>query len=120
MAEPVSQTGPRRAMLLVALLLLLGSACASVFAAAPTVSASAEDLYDALLKPSLADDGRISSAERQAILAAARKLLDDQQLQELERRIAAHTVEAVPQPASILPDHRAPARNDDLPAPPFA
>ena len=68
--------------------------------------------YDALLKSSLADDGRISSAEQQAILTIARKSLKDQLLQELEQRIAAHTAEPLPPIARFLPETKAPAADD--------
>jgi len=70
------------------------------------------DLLTALVEPSLQDDGRLSPEERQAIRQVARKLLNAEQLRELETRLGGADVTPVAS-TTIIPVTDAPPANTE-------
>jgi hypothetical protein len=67
--------------------LLTSQFCNVLGAGEPVKGFTEEQIYAALVEPAV-ENGKITASKRQAILTAARKLLDDKQMQELERKLA--------------------------------
>jgi hypothetical protein len=76
----------------------------SVCAEPPTGAPGTRDLIEALIGPSLIDDGILADAEVRAIRQVAQALLSSTQLDELERQIALHAVSRSPESTRFGPE----------------
>jgi hypothetical protein len=90
------------------IVLVLGVGTSGALAAPLTYTS--EEMFAALIEPSLRPDGRLDPGKRAAILETARKLLDGPELKALEQRLDKLAAPATePQPIFHQDDPKAPA-----------